>query len=53
MWWTNTVGYVLSTVVGHLLVKASVDALWAGQGIVGEDREPWHPAFLGILERSL
>ncbi len=47
------IGYLFAVVVGHVLVKMNVDALWRGFGVLRERRQPWHPAFLGLLERAM
>jgi hypothetical protein len=47
------IGYVFAVVVGHFLIKMNVDALWRGFGVLREQRKPWHPAFLGLLERAM
>ncbi len=53
MAWSYIVGYGFSLIVGHWLVRANVDALWEGLGVLKNDRTPWHPAFLGLLERAM
>ena len=54
MWHIFVLGYGFSLVVGHYIVKLNVDSLWkkigSGDTII---RHPWHPAFIGMIERVM
>ena len=54
MWYIFVLGYGFSLVVGHYITKKNVDRLWK---TIGSDdsinRNTWHPAFIGTIERVM